>query len=305
MSFCRCTNMPYTLAAGTGKDANFSSFKGDMKNVWEPEVRVEQNRIENTVLEPVLRWFFNSAVFAPGLLAGSPPIDQIAHRWHWPPLPELDQMESAQAAELRMSIGLTTPSDEHAKRGTDFDAEAQRMAADYGVDVPTIKRAIFSARFETNNEPVQSPAESIVTTNTTAVADTAMNGAQVTSIVEIIAQVAAHVIPSVTAKALIRSAFPAIPIANIDEMLAPFAAVEATTINPVNQPSGEYTDLSQRSFNNNQKRIQKAMQSLMDGSQTEAMTRVTLQSIGLAEERIQALIDDVADGVLDAPEATA
>lgn len=234
MSFCRCTNMPYTLAAGTGKDANFSSFKGDMKNVWEPEVRVEQNRIENTVLEPVLRWFFNSAVFAPGLLAGSPPIDQIAHRWHWPPLPELDAMESAQAAELRMSIGLTTPSDEHARRGTDFDAEAQRMAIDYGVPVDAVKQALFAKIFGV--EPVR-PAES--------------QQAQ--------------------------------------------AAL----------PQGEYTALGQRAFNNNQKRIQKAMQSLMDGTQTEAMTRVTLQSIGLAEERIQALIDDVADGVLTAPEVTA
>ncbi|MFN9289302.1 MAG: phage portal protein, partial [Planctomyces sp.] len=61
MSFCRCTNMPYTLAAGTGKDANFSSFKGDMKNVWEPEVQVEQNRIQMDIVERLWQWFLESA----------------------------------------------------------------------------------------------------------------------------------------------------------------------------------------------------------------------------------------------------
>lgn len=51
MSFSRCTNMPYALAAGTSKDSNFSSLKGDMKNVWEPEVKVEQDRVELGAIE--------------------------------------------------------------------------------------------------------------------------------------------------------------------------------------------------------------------------------------------------------------
>jgi lambda family phage portal protein len=235
MSFCRCTNMPYTLAAGTGKDANFSSFKGDMKNVWEPEVRVEQNRIENTVLEPVLRWFFNSAVFAPGLLAGSPPIDQISHRWHWPPLPELDAMEAAQAAKERLSIGLTTPSDEHAKRGTDYEVEAARMALDYGVSVEEVKKALFTA------------------------------------------------------------IFPAPPAAGGFSGQPAQAAL----------PQGEYTELGQRAFNNNQKRIQQAMQKLIDGTQSEAMTRITLQSIGLGEDRVSALIADAQQSIQPASEVAA
>ena len=47
------------------------------------------------------------------------------------------------------------------------------------------------------------------------------------------------------------------------------------------------------------------MQSLIDGSQTEAMVRVTLQSIGLAPERIDALIQDAADGKIDTPQEAA
>ena len=147
MSFCRCTNMPYTLAAGTGKDANFSSFKGDMKNVWEPEVQVEQNRIQMDIVERLWQWFLESAVFVPGLLNGLPAIADIEHRWHWPPLPELDQVESAQAAEIRLAAGLSTPTEEHARRGKDWDLESVRAAADFGVSIEEYRRAVFSKTF--------------------------------------------------------------------------------------------------------------------------------------------------------------
>lgn len=147
MSFCRCTNMPYTLAAGTGKDANFSSFKGDMKNVWEPEVLVEQDRIQHAVLEPVLKWFLESCVFVPGLLDGLPSISEIDHIFHWQPLPELDQLETANAAALRLSTGQSTISREYAQRGLDWETEATRAAADFCVPVEAYKRAVFSKTF--------------------------------------------------------------------------------------------------------------------------------------------------------------
>ena len=300
MSFCRCTNMPYTLAAGTGKDANFSSFKGDMRNVWEPEVRVEQNRIENTVLEPVLMWFLESAIYAPGLLDGAPPLQQIEHRWHWPPLPELDPTEAANAAQARMLIGLTSPSDENAIRGTDFNVLVKRMAADYAVPEQQVRQALFASLFESSSSSA-SPAESIVTTNTTAVADTAMNGAQVTSIVEIIAQVAARVIPPGTAKALIRSAFPAVPQANVDEMLAPFASLPATPQIASDMPQGEYTQLGQRAFANNQRRIRSTLDQLASGEISQVMAEQTLASIGLAQDRIAVLVQDALDGRVDDP----
>lgn len=172
MSFCRCTNMPYTLAAGTGKDANFSSFKGDMKNVWEPEVRVEQNRIEVAMLEPVLRWFFESAIFAPGLLAGLPPIGEIEHRWHWPPLPELDAIESAQAAQLRMKSGLSSLSEEYARRGADWQSESERAAADFGVPSDIYRQAVFASLFNIPFTPGQPIAPAVAPATQPATAAT-------------------------------------------------------------------------------------------------------------------------------------
>ncbi len=310
MSFCRCTNMPYSLAAGTGKDSNFSSFKGDMKNVWEPEVAVERNRIETTVLEIVLRWFLNSAALSPGLLNGLPPITAIEHKWHWAPLPELDQTESASAAVTRMMHGLTTPSEELQRRGSDWDQASARAAADFGVTPQEYRQAVFRKLYD-SPEATPASTESVVTTNTTAVADTAMNGAQVTSIVEIIGQVAAKVIPVATAKALIRSAFPAVAPQNIDEMLAPFAALPGTpgAVQAAPEaPQGEYTNLSQRDFNNNMKRIAKVLQQVAAGEISRVLAEQTLAAIGLSQERVNALLDDASDGTVDDPqlqEATA
>lgn len=231
MSFCRCTNMPYTLAAGTGKDANFSSFKGDMKNVWEPEVRVEQNRIEFAILEPILQWFLEAAVFAPGLLSGAPAIEEISHRWHWQPLPELDQNESAQAAILRMGSGLSSPSAEYARRGADWEEEAARSAADYGIPVEVYKQAVFQKIF-------------------------GLQGASVAPI--------------------------------------------STQQQP--QAQGEYTDLGQRAFNNNQKRIRSTLSQLASGEITRVLAEQTLASIGLSSDRVSALIADALDGVVDDPQ---
>lgn len=147
MSFSRCTNMPYTLAAGTGKDANFSSFKGDMKNVWEPEVKSEQSRVEFSVMEPVLRWFLEEGTYIPGLLDSLPPINEVDHKWHWPPLPTLDELDSAKARSERISTGQTSLTEEYARDGKDFDSEVARMASDYGVTEEEMRAALFRKHF--------------------------------------------------------------------------------------------------------------------------------------------------------------
>lgn len=226
-SFSRCTNMPYTLAAGTGKDANFSSFKGDMKNVWEPEVQCEQSRIEWSIIEPMFKWFLEAAIYVPGLLDGLPSIANIDHRWHWPPLPELDAVDSANAAALRLSTGQSTPTHEHARRGQDWDTEAARAAADFGVDVITYKQALFAKTFGLT------------------------------------------------------------PGATMPSAAGPAQAA---------LPQGEYTQLGQRAFSNNQKRIRSALDQFALGEISQVMAEQTLASIGLAPDRVAALIADALDG---------
>ena len=143
MSFSRCTNMPLALAMGTSKDSNFSSLKGDMKNVWEPEVQTEQNLIELTVIEKFFGWFLEDAVYVPGLLEGLPSITEIDHQWYWPPLPNLDEVDAATASKIRLSIGQSGPSREMARVGNDYETEVAQMAKDYGIPVEQMKARIL------------------------------------------------------------------------------------------------------------------------------------------------------------------
>ena len=228
MSFSRCTNMPYALAAGTSKDSNFSSLKGDMKNVWEPEVRTEQNRIELAAIEHVFRWFLEDAVYVPGLLDGLPSISEIDHQWYWPPLPNLDEVDSATAAILRVSKGLSALSKEHANQGTDFETEVAQMARDFGITVQEMKAKLLEANGFT----------------------------------------------------------PATQAAG---------AAGSTTPAP-------YTELGQRAWNNNQKRIRNILDSLVVGDMTEGRARIELQNIGLDSAAAQAYLDDAADGAISSPD---
>lgn len=229
MSFSRCTQMPYGLAAGTSKDSNFSSFKGDIKQIWEPEVRTEQNRVENAVFERVWGWFLEDAIYVPGLLDGMPATGDIDHKWHHPPLPELDAVDAANAAAIRLSTGQSTLTQEHARRGQDWSVERVKAAEDWGVDLPTFLAAAFSKTYGLT------PGQSIQTAS----------------------------------------------------VAAPVAA---------ELPQGEYTAIGQRAFTNNQKRIKSTLDQLTTGDISQVMAEQTLASIGLAPDRITALIADALDG---------
>jgi hypothetical protein len=70
-----------------------------------------------------------------------------------------------------------------------------------------------------------------------------------------------------------------------------FAAT--ATAAPAALPQGEYTELGQRAFSNNQKRIKQALDQYAIGDSSLVMTQQTLASIGLSDDRIAALIEDV------------
>jgi hypothetical protein len=85
----------------------------------------------------------------------------------------------------------------------------------------------------------------------------------------------------------------------INQMMAPFAALPNAVVPGLTadgMPQGEYTTLGQRAFSNNQKRIMQTLQKLASNEITQVMAEQTLASIGLAPDRIAALIADALDG---------
>jgi len=158
--FCRCANMPYSLASGTSRDSNFSSAKMDIKNLWEPEVKSEQDRLNRLVMAPIFRWFLEDLAISTDILDGVGLLGNIAFRFYWPPVPQADETDVATASSLRMSTGQSTPASEAAMRGDDDEQHCLTAAANYGVSVDEYKRARFAKHFATGGTPggVSDPA---------------------------------------------------------------------------------------------------------------------------------------------------
>lgn len=147
MEICRCFCMPLLLACGTSKDSNFSSAQMDIRNIWEPEVKSEQECFETVVLDEVLKWFFEDAVYVAGLLDGLPPLDEVEHLWFWDPLPTTDELTAAQAASERLKTGQSTHEMEYARRGLDAETQMQRGANLLDVPIERFREAVFTAIF--------------------------------------------------------------------------------------------------------------------------------------------------------------
>lgn len=181
MGFCRSGNVPLGLGIGTSKDSNFSSFKGDIRNTWQPEVKAEQERLTSVCVEVIFNWFLEDVVYdpsyvdhlgqvVPGVLDGMPPIGKIDHQWYWDSLPPLDELDAANAAETRVRSGQSSLPQEYADRGIDFDTAMARGAAGFGITVEAYKAAIFNRLFTTpqNNAAPRSNATPQADTQSTS-----------------------------------------------------------------------------------------------------------------------------------------
>lgn len=158
MYFCRCANMPYSLACGTSKDANFSAAKMDIKNLWEPEVHSEQDTVTNTILVPLFQWFLDDCALVPGILDDAPPVSEINFQFFWPPLPQSDEIDVANAAILRMTSGQSNPATEALLRGEDDETNCITAARCYGITVEEYKAARYAKHFAISGTPGGAPA---------------------------------------------------------------------------------------------------------------------------------------------------
>lgn len=169
-------------------------------------------------------WFLEEAVFVPGLLDGLPSIDDIDHKWTWQPLPNLDEVDSATAAKIRLSSGQSNLPDEYSRSGKDFDTEVSAMAKSTGLPEAEVRRILFMASLG----------------------------------------------------------------ADMSALLSASSAASSAA-------SGEYTEIGQRAYNNNQKRIQRILDAFSTGDMSEGRARIDLAGIGLAEATIRAYINDARD----------
>lgn len=103
--------MPLLKGLLTAERHNYSSARVDISNNYLRALRDEQGRFERGMLSPLAR-----EVIAEGLLGGA--FDDVALpddwdlEWIWEPLPAVDVVKEAAAAQTRLAAGLTNLRDE-------------------------------------------------------------------------------------------------------------------------------------------------------------------------------------------------
>jgi capsid protein len=314
----RCLNMPYHVASGTSRDSNFSSANMDLRLAWVGEVKSEQLRFEMQFVRRVVAWFLDSLVTATGkyrgVLDGLPAISDIPYTLTWDPIPTVDELDSAAASADRMATGLSSLSEELGGRGKDASSSIAKAASDLGLAIPNylslVRTKLFGMSF------AEAAADPSVAASAN-VAATALNGAQIVSLLQIVSQVVDGRLPAESARSAMKMSFPTLRDEQIDELLTPLegftpkVSANGEPVAPVadestvTAPTGEFGGLNRRQWSNNRKAIRDVLEEMASGQQTEAAARVFLQTVGLTPESIDTLIQDAMDGLVDTPELQA
>jgi lambda family phage portal protein len=313
------------ICAGTGtnyeaiaKDFSKTSYSSSRSSKLEdrPRYKRGQNYMVHHCCLPVWDEFCNAAARA-GLDSFPTSTELLEDRrkvapveWQLPEQEWVDPMSEQQAAESSLSSYTDTYQNVLGSRGLSFRsvfyqrAKEERLRMKLRLLTPEEKTAEMMAAQTANNTPGEDGVTSV------DVAAQALNGAQVTSLVEVITQVGTGAMPKDTAKPVLQAAFPTFSIELIDSIIDP---IQPGTISADGVPTaipdgsseqaatGVYMGLSTQQWNRNRKAIQKTLDELAAGTMSEAAARVFLASVGMPDEHIEILIKDASDGVVDNP----
>jgi hypothetical protein len=227
--------------------------------------------------------------------------------WEW-----VDPVAEQQSSENAINAFQSTYEDELGGKNKNWRhvfyqrAKEEKLLKQLGLVSPTAERAALAeaqmgqAAVSMANVAGQT-GEPVEGGTGVDVAATALNGAQVTSLVEVINQVASGAMPKPSAMAVLKSAFPSFSDQQIAQIIDPIVPGTVTADGEVNTMAadggtGELANTSTLQFKRNRKAIETILSELSTGATTEAKARVFLSSIGLTTKSIDALIADAMDG---------
>lgn len=223
------------------------------------------------------------------------PCEHLPPSWEW-----VDPQAEQQSSEAGLKAFQTTYLDELAGRGKNWRqvfyqrAKEEALLKQLGLVSPAEIEAGSAA-----------PAAAAGESSQPVVQDLALNGAQVTSLVQIITQVAAGTMPKDSAKSILSAAFPAFNPMQVSGIIDPIIAGSVSVDGgpqPVQQAetgSGEMMGLSRLQWQRNRKAIMDVLKDVMSASITQAQATVLLSGLGLSADNVRALLDDAADGQVE------
>ena len=310
------------ISAGTGtnyeaiaKDFSKTSYSSSRTSKLEDRPRNKrwQNYMVWHFCQPVWDEFMNAA--ARQGLDGFPTSTELLEdrravspvEWQLPEQEWVDPAGEQSAANDSIKNYMSTYQDELGSRGRSWRATFYQAAKEQKLreQLKLLTEAEHTAAMMAKQTDAQSG-----NVGGANVASLALNGAQITSLVDVITQVGTGAIPNESAKAILLASFPSISAETIAAIVDPIqsgsisadgvpAAIPEAQAGQQATP-GVYMGLSTQQWNRNTKAIGKTLASLADGSMSEAMAREFLKSTGMPIESIDVLIADALDGTVDA-----
>lgn len=344
--------LPLCLVLMDGSETNFSGWRGavdEARKGFKANQTNLQNRLHRPVYEFKLRqWIAEDRALQAAAKASG--VNIFGHRWNAPTWQYIDPVKDAQGDALRIQNALTSPRRLHAEGGRDWEEIADEIVADMSYAVTKAKlqakqinatlndgapvhwRELISLPMPaglqmTMQDPQmiagqaeESAGDTAAPADVTKVADTALNGAQVTAASQIVEKVANGLLPRDSgisqlvfffqlspeqAEAVMGAAGTPgfVPTGTSLNVAAP--AVEPAPADgeaPAEAGSGVFKQLKRREFKNNTKAIMDILKDLAAGNINRTMAEVMLGGIGLPVMDIKRLIEDASDGSVDTPE---
>lgn len=195
--------------------------------------------------------------------------------------PEIDVRDPQVLAETRAiekKHGVLSAKTWADEAGYDHDKEVAQGARE---EVDTVQPGVGPVR------PDGTPADDV--------SKTALNGAQVTSLMEVMEKAAAGQIPRESVGPLIIASFPMLTSQQIKDITGPLDNFRPSA---EVRPQGEYEDKSRLQWKRNVKAIQDILDQVKSEGMTEGHAKIQLGLLGLSPEKIDALLADIADGTL-------
>jgi lambda family phage portal protein len=309
------TGLSYEIVARDYSQTNYSSNRASQLEDRRRFRRI-QAYLQHHLCQPVWDAFCEQAALAG--VDGFPsstellddrrkyaPVEWQTPEWEW-----VDPTSEQSAAQSAIDSFMSTYQTELGSRGRSWRtvfyqrAKEDKLKTRLGLLSPAEKEIEATASSQ--------PSPGVVGAPEVNVASTALNGAQVTSLMEVVTQVGTGAMPKATAVAVITAAFPTMSMDTINAIIDPIepgsvsadgapVAVDATASGAVEMGTSEMAGLSTQQWNRNRKAIQKTLTELAEGTMSEAAARVFLSSTGMNATNVDILIADALDGTVDTP----
>lgn len=211
----RAINAPRNVSTGSSAEYNYSSGRLDQQG-YHRSIRIRRDRIRRVILDRLFRLWLAEAVMIPGYLpADLPPVNLWQWKWRWDGFASIDPLKDANAARTRMESGLTTMERECGEVGEDWEEVLEQQAREQnkrdrlGIIAAESTTSIAVATDASGNEVTTMSSTPAPKKTGVDVQATALNGAQVTSMVIVCDKLAAGQWTKGATEATLQGAFPA------------------------------------------------------------------------------------------------